>query len=195
MRRIPDHHLHGVDAHAQAVRLGDGIGHAPAAVGHQRVQVQPLTRGRLRHDVHVHLEPGRLVTSGLCPWPPIPTPGHREAGRAPAVSPCPYLLPCQGDHVQGPVHEPARQNLRAILVGNGVIDPVVGCHVLGRGGARLGQGGGWRGGWGLLGSAQASRGPVGGAGLKARKPRFKSSSATEPRGRGEMREPAALPCL
>lgn len=81
---------------------------------------------------------------------------------APAGSPGLYLFPGQGDHVQGTVHEPARQDLWAILVGDRIIDPVVGCHILGgRAGARLGQGGGWRGGWGLLGSAQASQGPRG----------------------------------
>lgn len=52
---IPDYHLDGVDTHAQAVSLRDGVGDTPTAVGHQCVQVQPLPRGRLRHDVHIHL--------------------------------------------------------------------------------------------------------------------------------------------
>lgn len=41
-RLSPDHHLDGVDAHTQAVGLGDGVGDPPAAAGHQRVQVQPF---------------------------------------------------------------------------------------------------------------------------------------------------------
>lgn len=101
--------------------------------------------------------------AGLRPWPPhphFPPPSQREARwGAPVGSLCLYLLPGQGDHVQGPIHEPACQDLRAILVGDRIIDPVIGCHVLGGGEAKLGQGWGWRGGWGLLGSAQASHGP------------------------------------
>lgn len=38
-------------------------------------------------------------------------------------------------------------------------------------GARLSQGWGWRGGWGLLGSAQTSQGPGGDHGHKVRWPR------------------------
>lgn len=47
-----------------------------------------------------------------------------------------HLLPSQGDHVQGSIHEPACHDLWAILIGNCIIDPVVGCYVLGEERAR-----------------------------------------------------------
>lgn len=85
--------------------------------------------------MHVHLEPREAGYRQAMAWPQSSLPGHLRW-------PYPYLFPSQGDHVQGPIHEPACHNLWAVLIGNCVIDPVVGCHVLEEGRGGKGNGGG-----------------------------------------------------
>ena len=51
----PDHQLDRVYPDAQPLVLWDGIGDSAAAIGQLRVEVHPLPRGGLGHDVYVHL--------------------------------------------------------------------------------------------------------------------------------------------
>lgn len=52
----PDHHLDWVDPDAQAFVFGDDKRDAAAAVSYLCVEVQPLARRRLGHDVQVDLQ-------------------------------------------------------------------------------------------------------------------------------------------
>lgn len=53
---IPDDHFDWIYTHAQPFAFRNNVGDTPTAVGELRVEVHPLSRGRLGHDVDVNLQ-------------------------------------------------------------------------------------------------------------------------------------------